>query len=239
LLPVDCYSCSQSTRSATLPNFGFLNYNTIVTFERLLYKIYSIKPMIVKLIKKSKFPKKILCRLLRFRANYTVAELEKYLDKKDRILDIGAGTCNIEEVFREKKFNVTPVDIRNSSFVEGVNPIIYDGGRIPFDDDNFDAALIITVLHHARQNEKIVMEAQRVARKIIIIEDIYSGAIHKYLTFFMDSLVNLEFFGHPHTNRSDKEWKKLFEKIGLKLKDAQYRKSMFPFVRHATYYLEK
>lgn len=195
--------------------------------------------MTIKLFKKYKFSKNFSYRLLRLRANRTVKELEKYLDKKDSIVDIGAGTCNIDEILREKNFNVNPIDIGNSSFVDHINPLIYDGRKIPFSDDAFSAALIITVLHHAPQNEKIIEEARRVSKKIIIIEDIYSGAIHKYITFFMDSLINFEFLGHPHSNRSDKEWRDLFLKMGLKLKDATYRKSAFPFIRHATYYLEK
>lgn len=195
--------------------------------------------MIVKLLQKYKLSKTFIYRVIRFRAKYIVEELEKYLDKKDSIVDIGAGACNIDEILIEKGFTVTPIDIRNSSFVDQINPVIYDGIKIPFADDTFDSALIITVLHHAYNNEKIIEEARRVSKKIIIIEDIYSGTIHKYLTFFMDSIVNLEFFGHPHSNRNDKEWQELFIKTGLKLKNATYRKSAFPFIRHATYYLEK
>ncbi len=195
--------------------------------------------MIIKLLKRYNFSKKFLYSILRYRAKYTVKELKKYLGKYDSIVDIGAGTCNIDEVLKENNFDITPIDIRNSSFVDHINPLIYDGYKIPFADNTFTAALIITVLHHAPENEKVIEEAKRVSGKIIIIEDVYSGAIHKYLTFFMDSLLNLEFFGHPHSNRSDKEWQELFVNMGLKLKDATYRKSVFPFIRHATYYLEK
>jgi len=47
----------------------------------------------------------------------------------------------------------------------------------------------------------------------VIIEDIYGGLVGKYATFFFDNLFNLEFFGHPHSNKSDEEWKKCFKKI--------------------------
>lgn len=58
------------------------------------------------------------------------------------------------------------------------------------------------------------------------------------MTYFFDSLLNLEFVGHPHSNKSDKQWKKTFENLDLKLVDIKYNYSFLVF-KHATYYLEK
>lgn len=194
---------------------------------------------ITKKLKENRIMNNFLYRLLTYRAEETVKDIENYFSKADYIVDIGAGGCNITEVMRKKGYRIEPIDIRNSSFVKGLEPLVYDGEKIPFKDNSFTASLIVTVLHHAPNNKKIIEEAMRVSRKIVIIEDIYNSPMHKRLTFFMDSLVNIEFRGHPHTNRSDKEWKELFNELGLKLKDAKYRKSRFPFLYHATYYLEK
>jgi len=71
---------------------------------------------------------------------------------------------------------------------------LYDGKKIPYDDDSFDVALLITVLHHTPHPEKILQEAQRVAKKIVLVEDVYSTVFHKYVTYFFDSLVNFEFW---------------------------------------------
>ena len=76
------------------------------------------------------------------------------------------------------------------------------------------------------------------ASRIIIMEDIYSNSLQKYLTFFVDSLVNLEFSDHPHSNKTDEEWRELFRKNGLKLVDAKYHRFLL-FFRQVTYYLEK
>ena len=96
--------------------------------------------------------------------------------------------------------------------------MVYDGERLPFADKSFDACTIITVLHHTPDPDAILREAMRVTRKrIVIMEDIFRNPLQKQLTFFTDSLVNLEFEGHPHTNRSDAEWKETFERMGLKL----------------------
>jgi len=84
-----------------------------------------------------------------------------------------------------------------------------------------------------------LLEAKRVSKKIIIIEEIYTNIFNKYLTYFIDSLLNLEFIGHPHTNKTDKEWKLLFGQLGLKLTDAKYSRTFLVKTRQVIYCLEK
>lgn len=98
--------------------------------------------------------------------------------------------------------------------------------------------MLLTVLHHAEEPEKLVSEAKRVAKKVVIVEDIYDNVFQKYLTFFADSLVNLEFFQHPHNNKTDIEWRNLFTKKGFEIEDIQYRSLLF-FFRQAVYLLAK
>ena len=180
--------------------------------------------MITEFLQKNKFFRKAVYRLGSLRAKNMVGQIERYLNKKDKILDIGAGTCNICEILIKNRFNVIPLDVKNLSFVDGIKPIIYDGDKIPFENDEFDVSLILFVLHHI-PNSEILLEAKRVSKKIIIIEEIYTNIFNKYLTYFIDSLLNLEFIGHPHTNKTDKEWKLLFGQLGLKLTDAKYSRT--------------
>lgn len=171
------------------------------------------------------------------RAGGLYEKINKLLNKKDEILDIGAGPCNLIEILRNKGYMVTGIDVQNISFVKGINPIIFDGKKIPFPDDSFDVSLLLTVLHHVKNPGKLILEAKRVSRRIVIIEDTYGNLLEKFLTYFFDSLINLEFAGHPHSNKSDGEWKKEFERLGLKLLfSEEYR---FWGFRNATYLLEK
>ncbi|MCK5591854.1 MAG: methyltransferase domain-containing protein, partial [Candidatus Pacebacteria bacterium] len=156
---------------------------------------------------------------------------------EDNIIDIGAGTCNVCALLKEKGFQIIPLDVQNLSFVKEIKPVIYDGRKIPFEDKSFNTSLILTVLHHTSVPEDIIKEAKRVSQRIIIIEDIYLNTFHKYLTYFVDNLLNFEFSGHPHTNKGDQEWKLLFKELGLKLKEARYRRSFLVF-KQAVYYLE-
>lgn len=160
-----------------------------------------------------------------------------FLLGKGEILDIGSGLCRIAKILQDKGYQVTSVDIQNLSIVEEIKPIICDGKRLPFKNNSFDTALLLTVLHHTADPEAILKEAKRVSKKIIIIEDIYKNTAQKYFTFVVDSLVNLEFFGHPHTNKSDVGWKMLFKGLNLNLKGSMHKKIWK--VLTAAYFLEK
>ncbi len=194
--------------------------------------------MLVKFLQKNKFFRDIIYKLGRARANDLISKIKPFLNKEDHILDIGAGTCNVSEILLGEGYNIVPLDIQDLSFVDDIKPILYDGNKIPFNDNKFDLALIVTVLHHTPHPEKIIREARRVSKRIIIIEDIYTNIFHKYLTYFFDSLVNLEFIGHPHTNKNDKQWRAVFNKFGLKLVEARYSRFLIVFF-NATYHLKK
>jgi len=170
------------------------------------------------------------------RAEKWMRRIEEYLPKNGRILDIGCGMCAMSKVMC-KKHQVTSLDVKNKSFVKDIKPILYDGKRMPFEEKSFDAALVMFILHHTKHQKQVLEEAKRVSKRIIVMEDIFKSTVHKYWTYFLDSVSNLEFFGHPHSNRKDKEWQQFFAELGLKVKSVRYISSMFGW-RHAIYVLE-
>lgn len=144
------------------------------------------------------------------------------------VVDIGCGNGGLAHALKQRGFSVTPVDVKQISFFEDVAPVIYDGKRLPFADRSFGTALLITVLHHTPDPDAILREAGRVAPRIIVMEDIFRNAFQKYLTFFTDSLVNMEFRGHPHTNRNEAGWQDTFARLGMRVTHrAQFRTLLF------------
>lgn len=164
--------------------------------------------------------------------------IKNFLDQDDLLLDLGAGKCALSWKLRQEGYNTTPVDVQNLSFCSEIEPIIYDGKKLPFADNSFDKILLLTVLHHIPQPETVIKEALRTADELIIIEDVYSNPLQKYLTFFADSLFNFEFIGHPHSNKTEKEWQKLFDDLGLEIKEKRKDKVLI-FFDQVTYYLSK
>ena len=166
------------------------------------------------------------------------ARIARHLSAGVPILDIGAGHGGLCKALRADGFDVTPLDIQNLSFFPDVVPILYDGRQLPFPDKAFDTSLMITMLHHTPDPVQLITEACRVTRRrLVIMEDIYSNPIQKELTFFTDSLVNLEFEGHPHTNKTDAEWLAEFQKMGLKLVFREDFRTLL-FFRQVIYVLE-
>ena len=150
------------------------------------------------------------------RAAIKFTHLKEMIPVGATVLDIGTGNGSLAYALSQNGLQVTSVDIVDKSRFKETVPMIFDGAALPFENNSFDTVLIITVLHHTKNQMELVKEAKRVGREVIIMEDVYTNSIQKYLTFLFDSLINLEFWGHPHTNRSKTEWEELFEQIGLR-----------------------
>ena len=164
--------------------------------------------------------------------------LFKFYKKGEKILDVGSGNCALNMLTDRAGFNITGLDIKNKSAFKNIKPIIYDGDKLPFGDNEFDVVQLITVLHHIKHPERTVEEAIRVGKKIIIMEDIYTNFFQKIITFFADSVNNWDFFDHPHTNKTHEQWRKLFKKKELKIEKVEYYNFLL-FFKQATYILTK
>lgn len=193
--------------------------------------------MFIKLLQKSPFIQRIRYPVGIIIAQPKFDEIKEFIKKDDSIIEIGAGTGDIVELLKKNGYKkVTPVDVVDLSFIPSVKPIIYSG-KIPFGDNKFDAALLITVLHHCKNPTEVLKDAARVAKKVIIVEETYENNFQKYSTFIWDSITNLEFFNHPHSNKTDNEWQSVFKKLGLKIIKSRIKKS--GILTRATYFLEK
>ncbi len=192
--------------------------------------------MLVKFLRKFKPTRNLIYQLGRLRSHKIIRKFDDYLNKDDKILDIGSGTCNICELLREDGYSVTPVDVQNLSFVDGLNPKIYDGETLPYEDKQFDVAIMILIRHHALNPEKVLAEATRVAKRVIVMEEIYSNDFQKYFTYFVDSVENLDFFSNPHSNKHDVEWQDCLRDLGMKIERVDYHRGILcPLLREVTY----
>jgi ubiquinone/menaquinone biosynthesis C-methylase UbiE len=100
--------------------------------------------------------------------------------------------------------------------------ILFDGKTIPFMDNEFDIALVTGVFHHCDNPNRIFEEAIRVARRVMILEDIYTSKNHLRIIKLYDYLLN---FRHgvnvPFHFKKDRDWMNLFREHGLKIITAE------------------
>lgn len=171
------------------------------------------------------------------RAQVKEKRLLPYLTKGETILEVGAGNGALTKLLEGCGMNMTSLDIEDKSIFNSVDVKVYNGNRFPFADKQFDSCQLITMLHHTTNAAALLTEAKRVSRKVIVMEDVYESVLQKYLTWFTDSVVNWEFYGHPHTNKTDQEWRALFNELNFKVQATEsYR--FLVFFKQVTYVLE-
>ena len=156
------------------------------------------------------------------------------LGTQDRVLDIGSGYGTVTQEMRGQGFQTTPVDVRDQAIHPELQPVLADGAQLPFANQEFDTALLLTVLHHTPQPEQVLAEAARVSTQVLVIEDVYRNKLQQYLTYFADSLFNFEFRGHPHTNKTRAGWMAACERLGLSLELLRSDRFLL-FFRQETY----
>ena len=74
---------------------------------------------------------------------------------------------------------------------------------------------IVHVLHHCDDGIKVLEEAKRVAKRVIVIEDTFRSKFEWLVISIGDAVTNFEFKWHKF--RKSNEWKKIIKKHNWKL----------------------
>jgi len=85
-----------------------------------------------------------------------------------RLADIGGGTGNYASALRREGWEPVVVDrsaeMLARAAVKGLETVEADAQRLPFADETFDAAMMISMLHHVEERGAALSEARRVLR---------------------------------------------------------------------------
>lgn len=167
-----------------------------------------------------------------------VARILPYLSKEDKILDLGCGNALLTYQLQTLDYDVSPIDIKNLSYLPHIQPVLYNGNTLPYKDNTYSKILLITVLHHTINPYQMLQEASRVGKELIIIEDVYHNVFQQYLTYVTDTLVNAGFSNMTYQNKTEATWEAYFSSLGLTIKAKKSQKVLF-FFRQVTYYVSK
>ena len=158
------------------------------------------------------------------RAQIVGDQVLPFINEGDSMLGFGCGSdIHLLAVSRylasRKKIHLTCVDVIKRK-IEDADFIKYEGGRLPFKDNQFDVVVASIALHHTDNPDFYLQEIIRVSKdRIIICEDTYKNKFEEFLAKFV--CISSDFLvGDINMKRSFKsveEWKGAFEKHNVKL----------------------
>ena len=157
---------------------------------------------------------KIMHMFMMHKARIVWSHIGKYM-KGEKVLDVGMGSGSISYFLNKKGFKVTGVDVDSLSIYSDLKPVIYDGEKLPFKNNEFDTAVIIHVLHHCSDGLKVLEEVKRVAKRVVVIEDTFRNGLEWFVVGAGDSITNNELWWHKY--RKWGEWKKIIKDHGWRL----------------------
>ena len=163
--------------------------------------------------------------------NWRYGLVADHIEDRQRVLGLGAGTGRVGKRLIERKgCDVSLVDVIDCNETD-LPLTVYDGKTIPFGDKSFDIVTLVFVLHHAVNQEEILTEAARVARRrIILVEDTPKNALEHCIDRVCDALMSFEHgFYNPATYRNIVQWRSVFKKLRLPLIHEHTIKPFFPF----------
>jgi SAM-dependent methyltransferase len=154
------------------------------------------------------------------RVRVLTRHLADLIPSRARVLDVGCGDGLLTSLIVQERpdLSVTGVDVLVR---EGTRiPVeAFDGRTLPYGAREFDATLLVDVLHHAEDPMSLLRETARVTRRHIVIKDhLRKGPLAGPILRFMDWVGNARHHvALPYTYWTQQEWDKAFSDLGVRI----------------------
>ena len=164
----------------------------------------------------------------------------KYMSPSDKTLKIGCGVGFTSKLI-EDYLGIVPTilevkDVRHPQISTQLT--LYDGMRIPHQNDRFDTTLAFYMLHHSKSPSGLLKEIYRVSRNVIVIEETPQNFIQQfflYLNYLLKNLLAGQFDWRIPTFHSKKKWEKIFADAGFYIQTVERLKVKMwykPYSKH-------
>lgn len=154
----------------------------------------------------------------RRRVHVLAGHFAALLPDTGRVLDVGCGDGWLARLVRDRKPGIEMLGIdvlvRDGTHI----PVdAFDGHRLPYDNNSFDAVMFVDVLHHTEDPAELLGEATRVARQCVVLKDHFLQGIAASSTLrIMDRISNRK---HgvvlPFNYWRPDQWTDAYRELGL------------------------
>lgn len=151
------------------------------------------------------------------RVNALSLKLATLIRPGQKVLDVGSGDGEVA-IRIKKKIDIDVIGIDVVARSTNQIPItMYDGKKIPFDDESFNVVMVCDVLHHTEQPLECLAEIVRVSDSHIVIKDHLCENYWSYLILrFMDWVGNAHIgVSLPYNYYSRSQWEEAFKELNL------------------------
>jgi SAM-dependent methyltransferase len=157
--------------------------------------------------------------------------LAEALGSCSSVLDVGCGDGQISRnlMLRNPGLRVTGLDVlvRPTAAI----PVIeHDGnGPLPFDDDSFEAVMMVDVLHHTPDPAAVLAEARRVASDLVVVKDHCRDGLLAGPTLRLMDWVGNDRYGVdlPYNYWPTASWQRACADLGLSVRSWEIRLGLY------------
>jgi SAM-dependent methyltransferase len=154
------------------------------------------------------------------------------LPERATVLDVGSGDGLLARHIMDARPDVAVAGVDVLARPNARIPVeMFDGVRLPFDADSFDAVMMVDVLHHAGEQDALLRELARVARHRVVIKDHFvSGVLARPTLRFMDWVGNSRHgVALPYAYWTPDRWTRAFADAGLRVVERRERLGLYPW----------
>ncbi|MEK7401589.1 MAG: class I SAM-dependent methyltransferase [Gemmatimonadota bacterium] len=166
------------------------------------------------------------------RVRVLARHVSEMLPRNASVLDVGAGDGMIARLVLDARPDLTIRGVDVLARAESHIPVtLFDGATIPHGDGEFDAAMMVDVLHHAAQQHHLLREMRRVVKRAIVIKDhVVQGPLARPTLAFMDWVGNARYgVSLPYSYWTAAQWDQAFADLKLTVADRRTSLGLYPW----------